>query len=172
MRSRLLVLISATLATAAIAALVVCSHVFASGESDKAEIVALNRQLVDSFSKRDVQGVMSCYMDAGDEVFFEDDFRDPLHGKSALYKYIREGIESTSQIQAGMETISVVVSGDLAAAHYIMPFSETDKAGKHSKRGRETQVLRKVNGKWLIWHEHFSVPYDPATGKAFVDTKQ
>jgi len=65
----------------------------------------------------------------------------------------------------------VVVDGNLAAAHYMLPITWTDKAGAHSELGRYTQVLKKVNGKWLIWHEHFSVPYDPATGKAVLEAK-
>ena len=31
---------------------------------------------------------------------------------------------------------------------------------------RFTDVLRKMNGKWLIVHEHLSFPVDPETGKA------
>jgi ketosteroid isomerase-like protein len=45
----------------------------------------------------------------------------------------------------------------------------TDKSGTHTERGRYTQILKKTNGKWRIWHEHFSAPYDPATGKAVLD---
>ena len=48
--------------------------------------------------------------------------------------------------------MSIVVSGHLAAAHYVLPVSWRDKSGAHSERGRYTQILKKVNGKWLIWH--------------------
>jgi ketosteroid isomerase-like protein len=70
---------------------------------------------------------------------------------------------------ARAEAISVVVSGDLAAAHYIVPITWTDNHGTHFQRSRCTDVLKKIDGKWLIWHEHFSVPYDPTTGKAVLD---
>jgi ketosteroid isomerase-like protein len=80
--------------------------------------------------------------------------------------------QSVSQFHAAMEGgIAVVVSGDLAAAHYIIVNNWTDKNGTHHQRSRYTQVLRKIGGKWLIWHEHFSVPYDPVTGKAVIDAK-
>jgi ketosteroid isomerase-like protein len=36
---------------------------------------------------------------------------------------------------------------------------------------RLTDVLRKVKGKWLIVHEHVSVPVDVATGKADLTSK-
>jgi ketosteroid isomerase-like protein len=36
---------------------------------------------------------------------------------------------------------------------------------------RATDVYRKVNGKWLIVHEHYSAPIDLATGKADLTSK-
>jgi ketosteroid isomerase-like protein len=36
---------------------------------------------------------------------------------------------------------------------------------------RLTDVLREINGKWLIVHEHVSVPVDVATGKADLTSK-
>jgi hypothetical protein len=36
---------------------------------------------------------------------------------------------------------------------------------------RDTTGLRKVNGKWLDFHDHVSVPVDLATGKAVMDLK-
>jgi ketosteroid isomerase-like protein len=36
---------------------------------------------------------------------------------------------------------------------------------------RLTDVLRKIKGKWLIVHEHVSVPVDVATGKADLTSK-
>ena len=32
---------------------------------------------------------------------------------------------------------------------------------------RQTDVLRKENGQWLITYQHLSVPIDLRTGKAF-----
>ncbi len=34
-----------------------------------------------------------------------------------------------------------------------------------------TDVYRKINGKWLIVHEHVSVPVDPNTGQADLQSK-
>jgi ketosteroid isomerase-like protein len=60
----------------------------------------------------------------------------------------------------------VLTSGDLAVAHSIIRVTWTDKSGRHSQTSRYTQVDKKEGGKWLIWHEHYSVPFDPPTGKA------
>jgi ketosteroid isomerase-like protein len=34
---------------------------------------------------------------------------------------------------------------------------------------RVTQCLRQQNGRWLIMHEHFSMPCDMESGKALFD---
>ncbi len=172
MKSRLTIAIATFLTAVAIALVVVVFQAFASTDSDKAEIVALNQRLADLFSKGDLDGAMAYYMDDKYSMFYEDDVFQ-LDGKKAFRKYIANFYRNASHINQGVEAISVVVSGDLAAAHYTIPMVWTDKSGTHSVRARYryTQVLRKVGGKWLIWHEHLSVPYDPATGKAVLDAR-
>jgi len=147
------------------------STVRASADPDKDNIVALNQRLIDSFNKRDLAGVTSCYMSGEDLVFFEDTTPLQFKGTGALHTYLQDFIDSSSRIHAEMEAVSIVVSGDLAAVHYVMPFSWTDKSGSYSERARYTQVLKRTNGRWLIWHEHFSVPYYPTSGKAMLSAK-
>ena len=36
---------------------------------------------------------------------------------------------------------------------------------------RMTVGFRKINGKWMVTHEHTSVPFDAESGKASVDLK-
>jgi ketosteroid isomerase-like protein len=143
----------------------------ASADSDKAEIVALNQRQFDAFNKKDLDGVMAFYVDDKDTVFYEDTVPFQLEGASRLREIDEEFFKSANDIHGGFEAISVVVSGDLAAAHYTLSLSYTDTGGRHSERGRFTQVLKKVNGKWQIWHEHFSFPYDPTTGKAVLEAR-
>jgi ketosteroid isomerase-like protein len=162
---------SVALAIVAMSWMVAGSRALASGASDKAEILALNKRIADAIGKKDLNAVMACYVDDKDIVFFEDTIPFQFKGTSTVRNYIQDLFANASQIHDGIEEMSIVVSGDLAAAHYILPVSWTDKSGVHSERGRYTQVLKKVNGKWLIWHEHFSVPYDPTTGKAVLEAK-
>ncbi len=65
----------------------------------------------------------------------------------------------------GAETRDVVVtvSGELAVAHYFLRF--TGLPGEPSWI-RVTAVYRRTAGRWLIVHEHSSVPFDPETLKA------
>ena len=53
--------------------------------------------------------------------------------------------------------LGVTISGDVAYTHSIQSFS--GNMGKlHAVVVRVTDVLRKIDGKWLIVQEHVSVP--------------
>jgi len=79
--------------------------------------------------------------------------------------------QSASDYHIGMESVDMLVRGDLAVVHSIIRQTWTDKSGTHALTSRYTRVDRKEGGKWLIWHEHASVPYDPATGKAVLNAR-
>ena len=52
------------------------------------------------------------------------------------------------------------------------PLSFTDKDGKTVNMIlRITHGYRKIDGKWLIVHEHVSVPVDAASGKAVFESQ-
>ncbi len=161
----------AILALAIVAiAFVSISPAQASSDSDKVEIMALNQRLVDAANNKDVSAIMACYSDDPDAIFFEDTIPLQLN-KAALSKSNATFYGAVSHFYNSMRSPVVVVSGDLAVVYYIAPNAWTDKSGTHSETGRYTQVDKREGGKWLIWHEHFSVPFDPATGKAVLNAK-
>jgi uncharacterized protein (TIGR02246 family) len=152
-------------------AVVRISNAQTSNESDKAEVTALNQRLMEAFNKKDVTAVMACYSDDTDAMFFDETIPFQLN-KAELTKAIAMFFQSASDYHIGIESVDVLVSGDLAVVHCIVRNTWTDKSGTHSQTSRYTQVDRKEKGgKWLIWHEHASVPYDPATGKAVLNAK-
>ena len=149
------------------------SRALASEDDDKAQIAALEDRLTDAYTKMDVKAAMAFYVDDKATVSFEDTLPFQLKGLEALAKY-NEGFFKNLKVtkfHPRLEAMSIVVSADLAAAHFILPIQWTDKNGSHFERGRGTHIFKKIDGKWLIWHEHFSVPFDPATGKAVLDAK-
>ncbi|HVK61123.1 MAG TPA: SgcJ/EcaC family oxidoreductase [Bdellovibrionales bacterium] len=63
--------------------------------------------------------------------------------------------------------LRIVAGSDVAFAHAIVECGGTSKEGKiESGWVRHTLGFRKVDGKWLIAHEQFSVPIDFKDGKA------
>lgn len=145
-------------------------HAQTSDDSEKAAVIALNQRVVAAYDKRDANAVMACYSDDPDAIFFEDTIPFQLN-KAQLTKANEDAFKSVSDFHAKMEEVGVVTRGDLAVAHYIILNTWTDKNGTHSQTSRYTGVDRKENGKWLVWHEHFSVPYDPSDGKVVMNAK-
>jgi len=134
-------------------------------DGDKAAVKTLNQQIMAGFNHHDASAIMAFYSNDPDAIFFEDTI--PLQfNKAALIKVTTDFFKSASDFQATMDSYDSVVSGDLAAVHYVIRNSWTDKNGNHSQTSRYTQIDKKEGGKWLVWHEHYSVPFDPATGKA------
>jgi ketosteroid isomerase-like protein len=64
----------------------------------------------------------------------------------------------------GIETrdLVVIVNGDLAVAHWLYRFTGMPR----QPWIRDTAVYKRSESKWLIVHEHYSVPFDPETSKA------
>jgi ketosteroid isomerase-like protein len=64
------------------------------------------------------------------------------------------------------------VGGDVAYGHCIQHATMTDKSGrKVAMTVRITGGYRKINGQWLIAHEHVSIPVDLATMRPVMDSK-
>ena len=66
--------------------------------------------------------------------------------------------------------LAVAAKGDLAFSHYLCLCGGTnDKGETQSGWMRATVCHRRIGGRWRIVHEHFSAPFDPASGKALFD---
>jgi len=68
--------------------------------------------------------------------------------------------------------LDVVADRNLAYSHSIQHVAGTDKQGKKlDLTVRVTDVYKKARGRWLIVHEHVSVPVDLDTGKPDLTSK-
>jgi uncharacterized protein (TIGR02246 family) len=161
-------------ATAAIA-LAVCAVAFhaQAKESDEAEIKALEANVAASAAARDVDAIMKNYVP--DETLVVFDVIPPRQYVGAdAYKKDWQGFLGAfnGPITVENSDLQIFSDGKLAYAHYIQHSTGTGKDGKPiDMTVRITDVLRKTKGKWLIVHEHVSVPVDIATGKADLSSK-
>ncbi|MEP6847730.1 MAG: nuclear transport factor 2 family protein [Acidobacteriota bacterium] len=81
---------------------------------------------------------------------------------------------SSFQSPIGYEVrdLSIATGGDAAFCHYLYHVSGTLEGGVEiSMWVRATVCFRRINGKWMIVHEHQSVPFNGETGKASLDLK-
>ena len=142
--------------------------------SDEAQIKALEQRIADGAKAKDVDAIMKNY--APDETLLVFDVVPPREYKGAdAFRKDWQGFLDSSDGPITIENsdMNVASDGTMAFATFII----AHLAGK-GKDGnpmdvtmRITDVLRKSSGKWLIVHEHVSVPVDLASGKADLSSK-
>ena len=131
--------------------------------NNEAEIRELIAHRDRALGAKDVDGFMDHYADA--LVLF--DLKPPLQTRGIAELRAQWGRAlSFFPDSFGTETrdLHVLVSGDLAVAHYIWRFTgiDVDHPAMHAWF-RNTVVCQRAGGKWQIAHEHCSVPFDPIT---------
>ncbi len=134
------------------------------------------QQLIDGWLKalraKDIEGVMSHY--APDILLF--DIAPPLQYKGAdAYRKNWEEWFATWEGQIGYEIrdLSITVGDGIAFSHSLNRIYGTRTNGEETDVWvRVTACRREINGKWLITHEHVSVPfYMEDSYRAAVDLK-
>jgi uncharacterized protein (TIGR02246 family) len=134
------------------------------------------RELIDGWVKavraRDLNAITANY--ARDVVVF--DAVPPLRyrGTDAYLKNWRECFDMMQgPIGYEIRELSITADDELAFSHSVNRLSGTEKNGKNMEMWfRATVGFRKSGGKWLVTHEHASVPFYPDdTMKAATDLK-
>jgi uncharacterized protein (TIGR02246 family) len=140
---------------------------------NEAEIRELYERWAKAFGARDVNGIMSCYAPGNDLVAY--DIVPPLQyvGADAYRKDYEEFLaQYVGPIRIEYRDLHIVAGDDVAFIHTLERVTGTLKNGKKSDFWlRASSGLKKINGKWLIVHDHISVPADLETGKALLDLK-
>jgi uncharacterized protein (TIGR02246 family) len=144
-------------------------------ENSKAIAEAQIRKLMDEQVKavraRDVNLSLSNY--APDILSF--DVVNPLQkiGLDARRKRAEEWFSSfQGPIGYEFRDLSITAGDDVAFCHSLNRVNGTLKdGGQLDMWWRATVCYRKIDGKWMVTHEHNSVPFDVETGKASLDLK-
>jgi uncharacterized protein (TIGR02246 family) len=133
---------------------------------DKAAIQALYKGFNDAFNKKDADAIMTFY---APDIFVFDVVPPRQYVGWDAYKKDWQDVFAAmpGPIQNTVSDLQITVAGPVAYTHYIEDGTMTDKDGKALHMAvRATDVLRKINGKWLIVQEHNSFPVDLETGQA------
>jgi ketosteroid isomerase-like protein len=73
-------------------------------------------------------------------------------------------------LKVSIENLTVYQSGDIASVRGLTRLEGTMTDGRFVDMWvRETNVLHRVNGDWLVVHDHVSVPIDFMTGEALMN---
>ncbi|MBV2363815.1 YybH family protein [Streptomonospora nanhaiensis] len=131
------------------------------------EIRELLDRRADACAAKDVDRLMSLYSPG---VVYHD-VVPPLQfvGEDAVRRnFVRWFGEYDGPISLETHELSVAVGGGAAFAHMLHLDSGTRKNGVRSSIWvRSTVGFRRTGGRWLITHEHISVPVDPRNMRAW-----
>jgi uncharacterized protein (TIGR02246 family) len=135
--------------------------------TDAAAITALYKQFGVAFEHKDVNGIMSLYV-PGASLFVYD------VGPPREHRGWNDYREDWKQLFAGFKdnpTFEIIdfgmtIDSDVAYTHSAQRITvNTGGKARTTIVVRVTDVLRKMNGKWLIVQEHVSIPVDLNTMK-------
>jgi len=158
------------LACLAVTTMLLCSAASAASKShdhDSRVLEQIEFELCRAEMAMDVDRIMRLYVPTHSlrvfdmmkprEYFGAKAFRNDWEG------FIAKSVKSIDKCE--VSEIEVETSGDLGATYYIQHAEFTDKTGKKGAANtRITHVFRRINGQWLIIHEHGSYPIDWTTG--------
>ena len=123
------------------------------------------------FEARDTESVMTLYAPGSALLAF--DIIPPLEvsGRDAYRKnYESFFAQYEGPLTVEIRDLHVVADHEIAYIYCLEKVSGTLKGGQKSELWmRATSGLRKIHGKWLIVHDHISVPVDFESGKAKLD---
>jgi ketosteroid isomerase-like protein len=141
---------------------------------DVADIKAMEDRFIKASASKDVNAIMSFYVP--DASLFVFDVTPPRQyvGAAAYRKDWEDMLASLpGPIDMSISDLDVTAGGgDIAWGHSVQHMAGTMKDGKKMDLTvRITDGYKKINGQWLIAHEHVSVPVDVLTGKADLTSK-
>jgi uncharacterized protein (TIGR02246 family) len=139
----------------------------AASTNDAAAITALYKQFGVAFEHKDLAGIMAVYV-PGDSLFVYD------VGPPREHRGWNDYREDWKQLFAGFKDnptfelidFGMTIDGDIAYTHGAQRIT-VNSGGKTRTTivVRVTDVLRKIDGKWLIVQEHVSIPVNLDTMK-------
>ncbi len=140
---------------------------------DQADIKTLEDRFVTAFNAKDVNAIGALYSQDPNLVVFDATPPRQYTGWPA-YKKDWDNFFAMlpGPIDFKLTDLDVTVGGDVAYSHSIQHVIATDKTGKKTEfTVRVTDGYKKVNGQWLISHEHVSFPVDLDSMKPDLDSK-
>jgi uncharacterized protein (TIGR02246 family) len=137
--------------------------------TDETQLRALIDERVKAVRAKDINGLMSNH--APDVLMF--DALNPLQylGSDKVKERAEQWL-SWYQGSIGYEVrdLKITAGESVAFCHYLYRISGTMENGKEVNMWvRATICFLKIDGTWMVKHEHNSVPFDAESGRASLD---
>ncbi len=134
------------------------------------ELRELIENQITAVRKKDVEGILPFY--SKDVIQF--DVVNPLEykGSDGIKKRMQEWFGSfIGDIGIDAVELEITANETLGFAHCLKHVNGKTKNGELDMYWRETMCFEKINDAWSITHQHSSVPFDTANGKASLNLK-
>ncbi len=134
-----------------------------------AEIKALEERFIAAFRAKDPDAIMQVYVPDDSLFVFDAGPRgfSRFVGAAAYHEEWRQFLaDFAGALTVEMSDFALTVDHALAYGYSIQRIAGTDRQGKAiDVTACVTDVYKQIDGKWLIVHEHVSLPVDLAAGR-------
>ncbi|MCP8464662.1 nuclear transport factor 2 family protein [Pseudomonas sp. ZM23] len=138
--------------------------------ADDTELHALLDSWLSAVLAADVAAITSHY--SRDILAFDAVKQLQFKGVEAYGRHWEECMRMCTEHTFEIHELSFEAGSDIAFGHYLAYCGGTDEKGqRNASWARVTVCLRREEGQWKIAHEHFSIPFDPATGQLLFDAR-
>jgi uncharacterized protein (TIGR02246 family) len=117
----------------------------------------------------DIDAIMACYVPGAVSYDCHSafQFRDLVSHRKHLEACFPHMV---GPITLEMHELSVAADDNIAFCHATMRCGCTGTSGQeHWSWLRSTVCMKKIDGRWLVAHDHCSAPFDPMTSQAMLD---
>jgi uncharacterized protein (TIGR02246 family) len=137
----------------------------------EAEIRALIEAQAKAILAKDVEASVASY--APDVLLFDVVNALRSTGSEAARKRLAEWFAAfEGPIGYELRDLAITAADDVAFCHGLKRGRATTAGGQDLDMWwRSTICYRRIDGAWLVTHEHASVPFDVASGRASLDLK-
>ncbi|MBI1770353.1 MAG: nuclear transport factor 2 family protein [Bacteroidetes bacterium] len=135
---------------------------------DEQQIREIYNRYSAAVASKDINTIISFYV-PGERLVVFDAFLPRQYVGAAAYRKDYEDFFANfpGATKSDVSDLHITTAGTLGFAYGIDHWVVTGTNGPPLELVlRFTDAFEKVNGNWLITHEHVSVPVDPMTGKA------
>lgn len=133
------------------------------------------RKVIDNWLEavraKDINGAISNF--APDVLTFNPMNPLPSIGLESAKKLTEEWFASIQgPIGYEIRDLSITTGDSVAFCHSLNLMNGKSRDGEEIEMSvRSTVCYRKIDGKWLVTHQHISVPFDVESGKAILNPK-
>jgi uncharacterized protein (TIGR02246 family) len=141
--------------------------------SPEAEVRAVLDDWLVAVNKQDLDGIIRHY--APDVVAFDAIAQLQFKGVEAYRAHWAACFEmcpTSGTMVCELHDVAIDAGADRAFGHCLTRCGMIEEGGTEKLSWmRGSLAWRKLSGRWQVVHEHWSAPFDPASGKALFDAQ-